>query len=76
MVEFDHFRMSEGVTLILCRVIKYKCILPISNYGEFAIIRNQSGLNNFKISVKKFLQVLWNVFKAKEKAATRGFVTA
>lgn len=25
------------------------------NYGEFAIIRNQSGLNSFKISVKKFV---------------------
>ena len=24
------------------------------NYGEFAIIRNQSGLNSFKISVKEF----------------------
>ena len=27
---------------------------PDFNYGEFAIIRNQSGLNNFKISVKEF----------------------
>ena len=26
----------------------------IFNYGEFAIIRNQSGLNSFKISVKEF----------------------
>ena len=25
------------------------------NYGEFAIIRNQSGLNSFKISVKEFV---------------------
>lgn len=25
------------------------------NYGEFAIIRNQSGLNRFKISVKEFV---------------------
>ena len=24
----------------------------ISNYGEFAIIRNQAGLNRFKISVQ------------------------
>jgi len=28
---------------------------PDFNYGEFAIIRNQSGLNNFKISVKEFV---------------------
>ena len=28
---------------------------PDFNYGEFAIIRNQSGLNSFKISVKKFV---------------------
>ena len=27
---------------------------PNFNYGEFAIIRNQAGLNNFKISVKEF----------------------
>ena len=25
------------------------------NYGEFATIRNQSGLNSFKISVKEFV---------------------
>lgn len=28
---------------------------PDFNYGEFAIIRNQSGLNSFKISVKEFV---------------------
>ncbi len=28
---------------------------PHFNYGEFAIIRNQSGLNSFKISVKEFV---------------------
>ncbi|MDE5728525.1 MAG: KilA-N domain-containing protein [Duncaniella sp.] len=28
---------------------------PGFNYGEFAIIRNQSGLNSFKISVKEFV---------------------
>lgn len=27
---------------------------PNFNYGEFAIIRNQSGLNSFKISVKEY----------------------
>ncbi len=27
---------------------------PNFNYGEFAIIKNQSGLNSFKISVKEF----------------------
>lgn len=27
---------------------------PDFNYGEFAIIRNKAGLNNFKISVKEF----------------------
>ena len=26
------------------------------NYGEFATIRNQSGLNNFKISVKEYVE--------------------
>ena len=29
---------------------------PNFNYGEFAIIRNQAGLNSFKISVKDFVQ--------------------
>ena len=28
---------------------------PDFNYGEFAIIRNQSGLNSFKIGVKEFV---------------------
>ena len=28
---------------------------PDFNYGEFAIIRNKSGLNSFKISVKEFV---------------------
>lgn len=28
---------------------------PNFNYGEFATIRNQAGLNNFKISVKEFV---------------------
>ncbi|MCK5822831.1 MAG: KilA-N domain-containing protein [Bacteroidales bacterium] len=27
---------------------------PDFNYGEYAIIRNQAGLNNYKISVKEF----------------------
>lgn len=29
---------------------------PQFNYGEFAIIRNQSGLNTFKISVKEWVE--------------------
>ena len=29
---------------------------PDFNYGEFAIIKNQSGLNNFKISVKQYIE--------------------
>ena len=29
---------------------------PNFNYGEFAIIRNKSGLNNFKISVKEWVK--------------------
>ena len=29
---------------------------PNFNYGEFATIRNQAGLNNFKISVKEFVE--------------------
>ena len=28
---------------------------PCFNYGEFAIIRNQAGLNNYKISVKEWV---------------------
>ena len=34
---------------------------PDFNYGEFATIRNQSGLNSFKISVKEFqlLKATW-----------------
>lgn len=29
---------------------------PNFKYGEFALIKNQSGLNNFKISVKEFVE--------------------
>ena len=29
---------------------------PAFNYGEFAIIKSKSGLNNFKISVKEFVE--------------------
>lgn len=29
---------------------------PKFNYGEFALIKNQSGLNSFKISVKEFVE--------------------
>lgn len=29
---------------------------PIFNWGEFALIRNQAGLNSFKISVKEFVE--------------------
>jgi len=29
---------------------------PDFNYGEFAIIRSQAGLNSFKISVKEFVE--------------------
>ena len=31
------------------------------NYGEFAIIKSKSGLNNFKISVKEFVE-RWSDF--------------
>ena len=29
---------------------------PNFNYGEFAIIKSKSGLNNFKVSVKEFVE--------------------
>ena len=29
---------------------------PDFNWGEFALIRNQAGLNSFKISVKEFVE--------------------
>ena len=31
---------------------------PSFNYGEFAIIKSQAGLNRFKISVKEFVDKL------------------
>ena len=36
--------------------IREKFNNPNFNYGEFATIRNQAGLNNFKISVKEFVE--------------------
>ena len=45
---------ATGILLNLS-VFGRKYIIPNFNYGEFAIIRNQSGLNSFKISVKEFV---------------------
>ena len=44
---------------------------PKFNYGEFAIIRNQSGLNSFKISVKDFVKKT-NAISLQAKAGRYG----
>ena len=44
---------------------------PNFNYGEFAIIRNQSGLNSFKISVKEFV-TRTNAISVQAKAGRYG----
>ena len=44
---------------------------PNFNYGEFAIIRNQAGLNRFKISVKDFVQRT-NAISLQSKAGRYG----
>ncbi|MHA7110776.1 KilA-N domain-containing protein [Sunxiuqinia elliptica] len=44
---------------------------PNFNYGEFATIRNKSGLNNFKISVKEFSEKT-NSISLKAKAGRYG----
>ena len=44
---------------------------PNFNYGEFAIIRNQSGLNSFKISVKEFVSRT-NAISVQAKAGRYG----
>ena len=44
---------------------------PNFNYGEFAIIRNQSGLNSFKISVKEFV-ARTNAISVQAKAGRYG----
>ena len=44
---------------------------PDFNYGEFATIRNQSGLNSFKISVKEFVAKT-NVICIQAKAGRYG----
>jgi len=44
---------------------------PNFNYGEFAIIKNQSGLNSFKISVKEFV-VRTNAVSLQAKAGRYG----
>ena len=41
------------------------------NYGEFAIIKNQAGLNRFKISVKEFVQRT-NAISLQSKAGRYG----
>lgn len=44
---------------------------PNFNWGEFAIIRNQSGLNSFKISVKEFV-ARTNAISVQAKAGRYG----
>ena len=44
---------------------------PNFNYGEFATIRNQSGLNSFKISVKEFM-ARTNAISVQAKAGRYG----
>ena len=45
---------------------------PDFNYGEFATIRNQAGLNSFKISVKEFVARTGAIsLQAKAGIATR-----
>lgn len=44
---------------------------PDFNYGEFALIRNQSGLNSFKISVKEFVAKT-NAISVQAKAGRYG----
>ncbi|MBP1664739.1 MAG: KilA-N domain protein [Bacteroidetes bacterium] len=44
---------------------------PTFNYGEFAIIKSQSGLNRFKISVKEFVEKT-NAISIRAKAGRYG----
>jgi len=44
---------------------------PDFNYGEFATIRNKSGLNNFKISIKEFAEKT-NAISLQAKAGRYG----
>jgi hypothetical protein len=44
---------------------------PDFNYGEFATIRNKSGLNNFKVSVKEFAEKT-NAISLQAKAGRYG----
>ncbi len=44
---------------------------PVFNYGEFAIIKNKAGLNNFKISVKEFVEKT-NAISLQAKAGRYG----
>ena len=44
---------------------------PDFNYGEFAIIKNKSGLNNFKISVKELVEST-NAISVQAKAGRYG----
>ena len=44
---------------------------PSFNYGEFAIIKSQAGLNSFKISVKEFVEKT-NAISIQAKAGRYG----
>ncbi len=38
---------------------------PNFNYGEFATIKSQTGLNSYKISVKEWVQKITFIFAGK-----------
>ena len=65
MVEFDHFKNHEDFFIsdwlrnrntVEFLGIWESVYNPGFNYGEFAIIKSQAGLNNYKISVKEWVE--------------------
>jgi hypothetical protein len=57
---------------IVCKIITITCYFyRTDNYGEFATIRNQAGLNSFKISIKEFVEKT-NAISLQAKAGRYG----
>lgn len=55
-VEFDPFKSQAGFKTLECLGIWERLYNPRGNYGEFATIRNQMGLNIFKINAKEYVE--------------------
>ena len=47
---------SNGIYSVGSKSTGFVVYNPVFNYGEFALIKSQAGLNNYKISMKEWVE--------------------